>query len=558
MESGKDRRRFTRYKLTSEVMASLGGDFFRVNISEFSLGGLSFHIDKKPITPGAIIDLKIKDLNLDIQGRVVWTKEEDPFLRVGIERLSIYGNLKHFPLSDIFLGLQRSEKTGILEMKNTPILKKIYIKNGDMLFATSNQEEDRLGEVLVKVGKLALEQYYQSIESMKKTGKRQGAVLVELGYLKPKDLIWAVTHQVEEIILSLFQWEDGEFEFKEVPLPSDEVITLKLSAANLIYRGIKRIDNFTYLKDGFFPMDAVLDYSADPMDLFQDIRLEAQDKEILFLIDGSRNVQGILSLSPLDNLQTMKMLYALMNARLIEIKEKGQEREDTITEEILKEPEEELDSAFMDEVEELYSRLSSADYYNILGITKWSTPDEIKRAYLKKAKEFHPDKHFSLMSETLKNKLNSIFSYLTIAYKTLSHPQMKMEYDQNPIGASLESRTSEMAKVRFEEGKKAFWDKLYAEAAELLGQAAYLDSSVASYHFYFGMALMNGKKFREAQEAISNALKLDPLNANYMAELGHIYLELGFNSRAKVTFEKAIQIDPSNKRAAEGLQKISN
>jgi curved DNA-binding protein CbpA len=560
MESGKDKRRYTRYKLTSEVTASLGGDFFRANINEFSLGGLSFHIDKKPITPGAIIDLKIKDLNLDIQGRVVWTKEEDPYLKVGIERLSIYGNLKHFPLSDIFLGLQRSEKTGILEMKNSPILKKIYIKNGDMIFATSNQEEDRLGEVLVKAGKLTLEQYYQSIESMKKTGKRQGAVLVELGYLKPKDLIWAVTHQVEEIILSLFQWKDGEFEFKEVALPSEEVIILKLSAANLIYRGIKRIDNFTYLKDGFFPMDAVPDYSADPMDLFQDIRLEPQDKEILFLIDGSRNVQGILSLSPLDNLQTMKMLYALMNAKLIEITEKGQEREDTITEEILKEPEEELDSAFVEKVEELHNRLPSIDYYNILGISKWSTPDEIKRAYLTKAKEFHPDRHFSLMSETLKNKLNTLFSHLTMAYKTLSNPQMKMEYDQDSSfkAVSMEGRTFEIAKAKFEEGKKAFWDKLYAEAAELFGQAAYLDSSVASYHFYFGMALAKVKKLREAQEAINRALTLDPLNANYITELGHIYLVLGFNSRAKAAFEKAIQLDPSNKRAAEGLQKIGD
>jgi curved DNA-binding protein CbpA len=307
-------------------------------------------------------------------------------------------------------------------------------------------------------------------------------------------------------------------------------------------------------------MDAILDYSADPMDLFQDIRLEEQDKEILFLIDGKREVQNILSLSPFDNLQTMKILYALMNARLIEIKEKGQEREDTITEEILKEPEEELDSSFMEEVEDLYNRLPSMDYYNILGITRWSTPDEIKRAYLKKAKEFHPDKHFSLISETLKNKLSALFSYITMAYKTLSHPQMKMEYDQDSSfkGASMESRPLEMAKVRFEEGKKALWDKLYAEAAGLFGQAAYLDSSVASYHFYLGMALAKEKKFREAQEAINNALKLDPLNANYMAELGHIYIVLGFNSRAKAAFEKAIQIDPSNKRATEGLRKTGD
>ena len=70
------------------------------------------------------------------------------------------------------------------------------------------------------------------------------------------------------------------------------------------------------------------------------------------------------------------------------------------------------------------------------------------------------------------------------------------------------------------------------------------------------MALAKEKKFREAQEAANKALKLDPLNANYMAEPGHIYLELGFPARAKTTFERAIQLDPTNKRSAEGLQKL--
>jgi tetratricopeptide (TPR) repeat protein len=137
---------------------------------------------------------------------------------------------------------------------------------------------------------------------------------------------------------------------------------------------------------------------------------------------------------------------------------------------------------------------------------------------------------------------------------------MKIEYDLNPSfkAASMEGRTTEMARTKFEEGKKAFWEKSYTEAAELFGQAAYLDTSAASYHFYHGMALAKVKKFREAQDATSKAIKLDPLNSNYMAELGHIYLELGFHARAKTTFERAIQLDPTSKRAAEGLQKISN
>ncbi len=556
MKSGKDRRRYTRYKQES-LTASIGGEHFRAHIIDFSLGGLSFYINIKPIVLGSVLNLKVEDLNMDIQGKVVWTKQEDDSLKVGIERLSIYGNLKHFPLSDIFLSLQRSEKTGILEMKHGSILKKIYIRNGDMIFATSNQEEDHLGEILIKAGRLTLEQYYHSIEGMKNTNKRQGAVLVELGYLKPQDLVWAVRHQVEEIILSLFLWIDGEFEFKEIPLPTEEVITLKLSAANLIYRGIKKIDNLTYLKNGFFPLDIVLGFSADPMNLFQDINLEEKEKDILYLIDGTRKLQDILLLSPLDNLQTMKILYALLNARIIETKEKAQKKEE-IHEEVLRVPEGELDSSFMEKVDELYNKLLTIDHYHILGITKDSTLEEIKKAYFIKTKEFHPDRHFSFVSDSLKNKLNALFAHLTSAYKTLCNPEMKNEYDLNQSfkAASMEGRTVELAKTKFEEGKKAFWEQSYTEAANLFGQAAYLDSSTASYHFYHGTALAQEKKFREAQEALNDALKLDPLNSNYMAELGHIYLELGFHARARATFEKVIQHDPTNKRAAEGLQKI--
>ena len=33
------------------------------------------------------------------------------------------------------------------------------------------------------------------------------------------------------------------------------------------------------------------------------------------------------------------------------------------------------------------------DLYAILGLTKGASPDEIKRAYRQKSKEWHPDKH---------------------------------------------------------------------------------------------------------------------------------------------------------------------
>ncbi|MGQ9571322.1 MAG: DUF4388 domain-containing protein [Thermodesulfovibrionales bacterium] len=346
--------------------------------------------------------MKIDELGMTIQGNVVWTKQNGSVLSVGVERNSISGLLKYFPIPDIFLELQRSGKTGIFEIRNGNICKKIYIQDGDIIFAVSNLEEDRIGEVLLKLGKLTLEQYYHSLDVMKKTGRRHGSVLIELGYLKPEEIFGIVTHHVEEIILGLFKWKDGKFVFKEGPLPSEELITLKPSAANLIYRGYKRIDNVTYIRNNFPPLDAILYYSSDPLNLFQDIKLYERDNEILSLIDGTRTVREILSSSPMNNFQTMKTLYALLNAKLIEVHETDK-IVDKIGKEILKEDKEAvLDSSFIQKTEELYDRLPSINYYELLEFSKWLTHSEIKHAYYKKAREFHPDRHFSLTSDTLK------------------------------------------------------------------------------------------------------------------------------------------------------------
>ncbi len=90
----------------------------------------------------------------------------------------------------------------------------------------------------------------------------------------------------------------------------------------------------------------------------------------------------------------------------------------------------------------------------------------------------------------------------------------------------------------------------------MFGQAAYLDNTIADYHYYYGLALAKLQRFKEAERAINRALTHTPFNADYIAELGYIYLQLSFPHRAKSNFEKAIKIDPLNKRAIEGLKNI--
>lgn len=62
------------------------------------------------------------------------------------------------------------------------------------------------------------------------------------------------------------------------------------------------------------------------------------------------------------------------------------------------------------------------DYYSTLDVDRGATPDEIKKAYFKKAKQFHPD-----VNKTAGAKEK--FAEINEAYETLGDEQKKRVYD---------------------------------------------------------------------------------------------------------------------------------
>jgi len=66
-----------------------------------------------------------------------------------------------------------------------------------------------------------------------------------------------------------------------------------------------------------------------------------------------------------------------------------------------------------------------ADYYDLLGVSKSATADEIKKAYRRQALEWHPDKH-----KDNKEAAEKRFKEINEAYQILSDPQKRQSYDQ--------------------------------------------------------------------------------------------------------------------------------
>ncbi len=151
------------------------------------------------------------------------------------------GNIRTVPLPTVLQNLQQAKVSGTLTVRRDTIEKCVYFKSGQIIFATSTDGQDRLGEMLVKAGFLTRENLETALTLYRKNAglKKIGAILVENGFVYPKDLFAGLKTQVKDIIYSLFLWDDAEYHFDEQLAP--DIIQLHINLQELIKDIIERI-----------------------------------------------------------------------------------------------------------------------------------------------------------------------------------------------------------------------------------------------------------------------------------------------------------------------------
>ena len=292
----EDKRHYKRYRINAECDIEYNDQTYKGRVFDYSDGAGIVMDQSSQFSTGMQANIKIPDMGVEFRGEVAWTRQAGGYLRVGFTRVGHFRkSLMNYKLPDVLIGIQRSSKTGHLEIKSGSIVKIIYFKNGDMIYASSNIESDRLGDLLLKEGNITLNEFNQASEILLKTGKKLGKILVEMGLLSPNELFKALCHQIEEISLSLFELEEGLFEFREEPLQEEELITLQISTANIIYRGMKRVHDAAYIKDMCPPENAVLTLSQNPMNIFQSLSLEPADKDILYSVSKKISLKAAVN-----------------------------------------------------------------------------------------------------------------------------------------------------------------------------------------------------------------------------------------------------------------------
>lgn len=551
----EDKRDFKRYTCKIECEITLGGDTLQGFVVDYS-DGLGIVTGKIPLLKiGAPANILMTHTGEEISGEVVWLKEVGADMRVGVKNVgNLKGNLINFKYVDLLLGLQRGTKTGTLEVVSGITVKKIFIKNGDMVFAGSNLADDRLSERLIKKGIISLEQLNLAIHRQPETGEKLGKILVDMSCLTPRELYQEVRNQVDDIILSIFSLEEGEFEFREGSLPDENLVTLRISAANIIYRGIKRIKSYNYIKQLFPSPDDVLKISQETINSFQSISLSDTDKQILQTISGRGTLTEILSRSPENEFETLKTISAFLSIGIISSKRQQDVAAEIAASDILQEESDKSPEEFFKAVDDLYTQCELASYYDFLGINEKAGAEEIQRAYSSISKRFHPDRHFAFPALDIKSKLIKIFTYATEAHNVLSCTENRERYDNRllPAGNSILDE-KESGDLSGESKDEAQEEPVCDDAPDTdvgcfrIGNEQDVEDACVS-PFEMGMSYMDMGMMEDAIQEFSMSLNFTAKRVQCSKMIAECYIRQGHNQRAIKTIKELMEdLLPDNK-----------
>ena len=203
------------------------------------------------------------------------------------------------PFALALMELWRTRETGVLRCVSSLDNRAVYVSRGAPIFARSERNTDRLDQLLVKAGSITPEQAQKSLELQQRAPqKRVGQILVEMGALHLEQLHGAVKSQVQNLVLSLFTWAEGKYLFEPGALPTQEAITLDWDTPGVVLLGLRGLP-LNYIRPLSPPKDSIIERAPDMhpgQGLLAGLQLNAAEQKLLALLVGRHPMEQLLAL----------------------------------------------------------------------------------------------------------------------------------------------------------------------------------------------------------------------------------------------------------------------
>ena len=232
--------------------------------------------------------------------------------------MALKGNIETFYLSSILQLLAQDKKTGILTIAEKGRIVRVYIKNGNIVYAVGTQKEVRLGYLLRTKGIISAEELQKALTLAKQRNEKLGKILVEKGFISVETLKKFIHQQVRDILYDLFLWKRGDFEYVDQEFSLDEEFVTELNHMEVILEGTRRVDEWEILKKNIPEANMVFKINRSVEEKRDTINLTANEWRIISLVDGKRTVQQVVEDSGNDEFSVYRVINSLISSGLVE------------------------------------------------------------------------------------------------------------------------------------------------------------------------------------------------------------------------------------------------
>jgi hypothetical protein len=236
--------------------------------------------------------------------------------------MALVGNIRDFGLSDFLYLVDRGYKTGRLHLTHEGDTAILYFEKGKLIYATHDQSE-QAADLLVRLGKVNAEQVEQAKQVQ--NGKPLSQALVDANILTKEELQQALqTHFEEAVVYRLFGWSEGEFQFDhgQKPEPDAPVMPVPVPVEHLIMEGVRRIDEWSRIKDRIPSTDMVVRFVEQPGEKAKGVKLAPEEWRVFARINGKDTLAAIAKKTKLSDFEVCRVVYGFATAGLVEVVKK--------------------------------------------------------------------------------------------------------------------------------------------------------------------------------------------------------------------------------------------
>jgi len=185
------------------------------------------------------------------------------------------------------------------------------------------------------------------------------------------------------------------------------------------------------------------------------------------------------------------------------------------------------------------------NYYEVLGVERSASEQEIRERFRKLARENHPDRHIGDNKADVERK----FQALTEAVNVLTNPARRKQHDAE-LSVGINKGTADLtqvAKVYMAKGVKAFKEGDIRAAYENFDMAVKHNPNDAKAFHYLALAASRIPAYaRQAVQAIESAVQREPVNSTYLKDAGLICKRAGLLAKAERYLNEALKWDPTS------------